>query len=58
MLGLTGFKYPDVRRIVVTKRITPILIPVYNVSERSLRSIYGIAIYRQYLLDTMTYLGI
>jgi hypothetical protein len=31
MIGLSGFKSPDVRRIVVTER-APILIPVYNVS--------------------------
>jgi hypothetical protein len=31
MIGLSGFKSPDVRRIVVTERV-PILIPVYNMS--------------------------
>lgn len=31
MIGLSGFKSPDVRRIVVTERL-PILIPVYNTS--------------------------
>jgi hypothetical protein len=31
MIGLSGFRYPDVRRIVVTER-APILIPVYVTS--------------------------
>lgn len=31
MIGLSGFKYPDIRRIVVTERL-PILIPIYNMS--------------------------
>ena len=31
MIGLSGFRSPDVRRIVVTERL-PILIPVYNMS--------------------------
>jgi hypothetical protein len=31
MIGLAGFKNPDVRRIVITERV-PILIPIYNIS--------------------------
>jgi hypothetical protein len=31
MIGLSGFKYPDIRRIVVTERV-PILIPIYVTS--------------------------
>ena len=31
MIGLSGFRTPDVRRIVMTERV-PILIPIYNVS--------------------------
>lgn len=34
MIGLSGFKSPDVRRIVVTERV-PILIPIYNMSAAS-----------------------